>query len=137
MLVTGDITEQGDIAQYDEALRLLSQFTGKLLMVPGNHDIGTWHLFPPQVTGCHDLERRVTQEFAPKLGVCNCRINELQITPLSDGGTCRVMAIGIESASLKAHEAHMAQGEVGSTQLQALEQALADARKEPCPHPRR
>lgn len=131
LLVTGDITEQGDFRQYDEAFRLLSPFAGKLLMEPGNHDIaGIWHLPSPAATRCDELERQFTQEFAPRLGVCNCKINELQVTRISDGGTCRVMAIGVESASLKSHHAKMAQGEVGPKQLEALARALDDAKKE-------
>jgi 3',5'-cyclic AMP phosphodiesterase CpdA len=41
LIITGDITDDGDEQQYDNAFEVLNQFTGRLFICPGNHDFGT------------------------------------------------------------------------------------------------
>lgn len=40
LVVTGDITDDGRVEQYANALQLLSPFAGRIVVVPGNHDFG-------------------------------------------------------------------------------------------------
>lgn len=40
LIVTGDITDDGDAGQYDRALEALAAFAGRILICPGNHDFG-------------------------------------------------------------------------------------------------
>ena len=40
LIVTGDITDDGDAEQYDRAAEALSAFAGRMFICPGNHDFG-------------------------------------------------------------------------------------------------
>lgn len=40
IVITGDITDDGSEVQYAQALKILTPFTGRLIIVPGNHDYG-------------------------------------------------------------------------------------------------
>lgn len=40
LVVTGDITDDGREGQYAHALDLLAPFAGRIVVVPGNHDLG-------------------------------------------------------------------------------------------------
>ena len=40
VIATGDIVDDGAEEQYEEALRLLKPFSGRIILVPGNHDVG-------------------------------------------------------------------------------------------------
>jgi 3',5'-cyclic AMP phosphodiesterase CpdA len=41
LVVTGDITDDGREEQYAHALELLAPFAGRVVVVPGNHDMGS------------------------------------------------------------------------------------------------
>jgi 3',5'-cyclic AMP phosphodiesterase CpdA len=56
LVVTGDITDDGRAEQYAHALELLMPFKGRIVVVPGNHDMGA--------IGCvysRECHRRFTQ----------------------------------------------------------------------------
>ena len=40
LVVLGDVTDDGRRARYEEAARLLRPWSGRLLLAPGNHDMG-------------------------------------------------------------------------------------------------
>jgi 3',5'-cyclic AMP phosphodiesterase CpdA len=40
IVCTGDITDDGTEVQYANALKLLTPFSGRIILVPGNHDYG-------------------------------------------------------------------------------------------------
>lgn len=41
LAILGDLTDGGTAAQYRQALAILGPLTGRLVLVPGNHDVGT------------------------------------------------------------------------------------------------
>lgn len=40
LIVTGDITNSGEVEEYRDALKIFNPFKGKIFFVPGNHDYG-------------------------------------------------------------------------------------------------
>lgn len=45
LVITGDITDDGNSVQYENAYELLHPFKGRIVIVPGNHDFGKWGSF--------------------------------------------------------------------------------------------
>lgn len=45
LVITGDITDDGSAAQYENTYDLLHPFKGRIAIVPGNHDFGRWGNF--------------------------------------------------------------------------------------------
>jgi 3',5'-cyclic AMP phosphodiesterase CpdA len=110
--ITGDITDSGTIAQYQLAQRLLGPWleSGKLSVVPGNHDCGTY--------GLHFNEERWTT-FYRTFGTAVGRSSTLpwvkHVGP--------VALIGLDSTKASKGTG-WACGAVGGTQLQRLGEVL-------------
>ncbi len=120
VVVTGDITDDGDEVQYENAYKALKGFAGKLFVAPGNHDFGA-------VGSLYSRERAM-------------RFDEMISRPLHQGGTFfgennpvvnvikegedQVMFIALDT-NLETEECFdFACGEVGEKQLATLKAVL-------------
>ena len=128
LLVTGDITQSGTRGQYDQALKSLRPFEGRITFVPGNHDYG-------QLTGffCHDEKARdFDAYFARRLDRAQqyyAKTPYIRLIKESEDNT--VLIIGLNSCLImptmhKKFVAGQTFGLVGYRQLSLLKEALAD-----------
>lgn len=110
LMITGDITANGDEGEYFQAARALSRFQGRLLLVPGNHDYCNW--------GNDFGEERARRFESHLLAPLAIQHSFLQKDPfvnvLTDGGV-RVLTVGLSSnrtnprnQRLRARRAHRA-----------------------------
>lgn len=120
LIVTGDITDDGAPVQYANAYALLKPFTGKIYIVPGNHDFGAAGNF-------YSHERAI-------------RFDTMLAQPLAQGGTftgdstpvvntireqgLTIMLIALDSNLETNHPFDFACGQIGKGQLNALETIL-------------
>lgn len=123
LVVTGDITDDGSPRQYENAYALLEPFLGRIYICPGNHDFGA-------VGNLYSEER--ARRFDQSLAI-----------PLEQGGTFKgdctpvvnivkddvstAMLIALDSNLETQNPFDFACGEIGSSQLQALDTLLATA----------
>jgi len=121
LIVTGDITDDGDELQYENAFKALEPFIGRIFIAPGNHDYGAVGHF-------YSRERAL-------------RFDEMLSKPLKQGGTftgeaapvvdivgdtgSRVMLIALDTNLETNHPFDFACGEVGEKQLSSLESLLS------------
>ena len=121
LIVTGDIVDDGHELQYDEALKALKPFKGRVFICPGNHDFGGAGNF-------------FSRERAERFDHCLSR-------PLEQGGTFSgdqtpvvnfveenretVMLIAMDTNLETSHPFDFACGEVGETQLSYLDSLLS------------
>lgn len=128
LLVTGDITQSGTRGQYDQALRALRPFKGRIIFVPGNHDYG-------QLTGffCHDEKARdFDAYFASRLDPAQQYYQKTPyVRPIEESKDNKVLVIGLNSclimpAKHKKFVAGQTFGLVGYYQLSQLKEALTD-----------
>jgi len=112
LIITGDITDDGASGQYHEATRLLDPWRGRLLAVPGNHDLGPWgNVYSPAAEGRW-------QDWIEEMGVPR-------------HGSVPGWAIScLDSCSRTTSPLDFAQGEVGMKQLNWLSGELYRARAE-------
>jgi 3',5'-cyclic AMP phosphodiesterase CpdA len=120
LIITGDITDDGDELQYENAFESLEPFLGKVFIAPGNHDFGAAGNF-------YSRERAI-------------RFDEMLSEPLKQGGTFtgdntpvvnivgepggRIMLIALDTNLETVHPFDFACGEVGEEQLSFLETLL-------------
>ncbi len=123
LIITGDITDDGAIRQYENAYELLKPFIGRLYICPGNHDFGA-------VGNLYSEERAR-------------RFDSLLSIPLNQNGTFKgdnapvvntihddsasVLIIALDSNLETYYLFDFACGEIGKTQLQALDTILTAA----------
>jgi 3',5'-cyclic AMP phosphodiesterase CpdA len=122
LIVTGDITDDGHLLQYENALTALKPFIGRISIAPGNHDFGA--------TGLFYSEERAR------------RFDEMLSIPLQQGGTFsgdttpvitvvgaesnRVMLIALDTNLETPHPFDFSCGEVGEGQLRYLSTVLSN-----------
>lgn len=123
LIITGDITDDGAPLQYKNAYELLKPFGGRIYICPGNHDFGA-------VGNLFSRERAI-------------RFDELLAKPLDQGGTFHgdatpvvnvikdgatsILLIALDSNLETQHPFDFACGEIGETQLRALDTILTTA----------
>lgn len=116
LVVTGDIVDDGKEDQYAHALRLLSPFKGRIVVVPGNHSFGWLGNFYSKE--CHrrftKLRHELDAERPYLFRVDGIAVGEVIVldTCLRSGGTV-----------------DFAQGKVGKVALWRLKRKLAAMRK--------
>jgi len=122
LIVTGDIADDGDEEQFDQAYVALAPFKGRIFICPGNHDFGAAGNF-------YSKERAV--RFDRKLSI-----------PLQQGGTFtgdatpvvnlliddydKVILIALDTNLETESPFDFACGEVGERQMSFLKTVLAD-----------
>ncbi len=123
IIITGDITDDGSVKQYEQALALLRPFEGRIFICPGNHDFGASGNF-------YSHERAL-------------RFDEMLVTPLHQGGTFKgdntpvvnllqedgitIMLIALDSNLETQNAFDFACGEIGDSQLDSLYTLLSTA----------
>jgi len=126
LLVTGDIVDDGSGPQYEQAVRALSPFRGRLLVTLGNHDaclIGNIY--------SGDRARRFEDELLAPLGIAHRPLNKVpMVDEISDGKGAQLLAIGLNSVKQTEAIHDFAEGAIGRAQLAALEAHLVDPRYE-------
>jgi 3',5'-cyclic AMP phosphodiesterase CpdA len=122
LIITGDIVEDGYKEQYKLAYDALSPFTGRLFLCPGNHDFGEKGLLYSPVCA-----RRFDQYLALPLqqGGTFAGDNEPVLHLLQDG-PYRVLLIALDTNLETISPLDFACGQVGNTQLTALDRLLSD-----------
>ena len=122
LIITGDITDDGEEIQYDNAYDVLKNFTGRIFICPGNHDFGTRG---------SQYSRHKAKLFDQKLSIPlnqndfffgddNPVINRIKKGPV------KVLLIAIDSNLETSNTFDFACGEVGIYQLEYLDKFLAE-----------
>jgi len=122
LIVTGDIVDDGHEEQYRQAQAALLPFRGRIFICPGNHDFGSRGTF-------YSAE-------------CAARFDRWLSGPLNLGGTFagdnfpvlhllrdgeqRVLVMALDTNIETGNLLNFACGQVGSTQLRALDTLLSD-----------
>ena len=121
LIVTGDIADDGTEEQFENAHALLKPFKGKIFICPGNHDFGAvGNFYSHERALCFDdiLAKRLNQGGTFK-GDSTPVVNVLR-----DGSTM-IMLIALDSNLETLHAFDFACGEIGESQLSALNTILA------------
>ncbi len=119
LIITGDITDDGDPEQFRVAVKALSPFKGRVHLVPGNHDFGAaGNVFDIQRVRdfdrilCEGLD--IDHAFEEKTP---------HVEALQEDGR-KVLLIGLNSNLYTPQLFDFACGEIGATQLEQLDQVL-------------
>lgn len=124
LLVTGDVVDDGAAAQLEQARKALAPFTGRLLITPGNHDAGP--LGNVYEEAC---VKRFEELLLQPLGIAHRYLAKVPaVDELSDGGDTRLLAVGLNSVRETPKVVDFATGELGKTQVDALEGYLTNPR---------
>jgi len=122
LVITGDITDDGHPGQYQNALAALMPFKGKVFIVPGNHDFGAAGNFYSRQRAlrfdavlCDGLEQGGT--FAG---------DNMPVVNVVGDGKDHLMIIALDTNLETTNPFDFACGEVGETQLSALDAILSD-----------
>jgi 3',5'-cyclic AMP phosphodiesterase CpdA len=125
IILTGDLVDDGQDNQYDQACALLERFRGRLLVAPGNHDYGVLGNF---------FDQKAVARFDARLGPLTPSgylafgQKTLAKDELCDGQGTQVLAIGVNSCLMTPSPLDFACGEIGHAALEALQSTLADER---------
>lgn len=103
LIITGDLTDDGHPQQYAQAHALLSSFTGRTILVPGNHDYG------PSGIGYIPSCVRSFWSLAAMLG---------DVSQPCDLGNSRILVL--DSCLKTGSPADFSRGEIGAAQLRRL-----------------
>ena len=124
LLITGDITDDGDKVQYAKVFAALKPFVGHLLLTPGNHDYGPLGNFYSE-----DSAKAFDDYLLRKLSI-NHHFIEKQpmIDVLDDTQGTRVLAVGLNSVVNTEIPFDFARGEIGDEQLTSLQSILSDSK---------
>lgn len=126
LLVTGDVSDDAEEDQFEQAARALESFKGQLLVVPGNHD-AAWQ---GNVYSRY-RERRFEDHFLKELGIEHSFLDkDAAVDELTDGHGTQVLAIGLNSNRQTTSSGDFATGEVGQKQLDALDRCLQNPQYE-------
>ena len=122
LIITGDITDDGDERQYEKAYNILKNFKDKLFICPGNHDFGA-------IGNYFSMERakRFDEMLATPLGQNGTFIGENipVINVLKDAGN-EIILIALDTNLETESVFDYACGEVGEKQLKYLNTILSD-----------
>lgn len=126
LIITGDITDDGAPKQYENAYQFLKPFLGRVFICPGNHDFGA-------AGNLYSEERAL-------------RFDESLSVPLDQGGTFKgdctpvvtilkdgvseIMLIALDSNLETLNPFDFACGEIGQSQLEALDSIFATASRQ-------
>ena len=120
LLVTGDITDDGDSTQYNNAWDALSAFNGRIYICPGNHDFGAAGNFYEK-----SRAERFDHVLAGPLGQQGtCAGATRPVVNLVTAGNDQALIIALDSNLETLTPFDFACGKIGEMQLQALDQIL-------------
>ncbi len=123
LIITGDITDDGAPRQYENAYELLKPFIGRIYICPGNHDFGAvGNLYSDE------RSRRFDQSLAIPLGQGGTFKGDCTpVVNIVKEGSSTAMLIALDSNIETQSPFDFACGEIGSSQLQALDTLLKTA----------
>jgi len=122
LLVTGDVTDDGDKAQYAKAFATLKPFIGHLLLTPGNQDYGPLGTFYSE-----DSAKAFDDCLLRKLSISHHFIDkQTAVDVLDDTQGTQVLAVGLNSVVNTEIPFDFARGEIGDDQLTSLQGILSD-----------
>jgi 3',5'-cyclic AMP phosphodiesterase CpdA len=121
LILTGDITDDGAPAQYENAYALLKPFKDKIFICPGNHDFGAVGNFYG-----HERALRFDNILATQLDQGGTFKGDSTpvVNTIKDGDT-DILLIALDSNLETEHPFDFACGEIGETQLKALKTILS------------
>lgn len=124
LIVTGDITDDGSIEQYNKTYKLFQPFAKRIFICPGNHDFGAVGNFYS-----HERALRFDEKLAKPLNQGGTFKGDSTpvVNVLKDGNT-EVMLIALDSNLETEHPFDFSCGEIGELQLKALHTLLATTR---------
>jgi 3',5'-cyclic AMP phosphodiesterase CpdA len=118
VIITGDITDDGDEKQYENAYNMLKYFKGRLHICPGNHDFGRNGLL-------YDMEKAKRYfKFSEALGIGSGFVDNLPMMDFINGRDFQIRIISLNSNLDTKSPFDFARGEIGSLQLSCLQSAL-------------
>lgn len=122
LVVTGDIVDDGHFEQYENAYNELEQFIGRIFIVPGNHDFGAVGNFYSR-----ERARRFDEMLSSRLNQGGTFYGEnAPVVNIVRDGSDTVMFIAIDTNLETEHPFDFACGQVGDSQLAALETILTN-----------
>ena len=121
LIITGDIADDGTKAQFENAYELLQQFKDKIFICPGNHDFGAAGNFYS-----HERALRFDDLLSKPLNQAGTFKGDSTpvVKKINDGGI-EIMLIALDSNLETEHPFDFACGEIGDTQLRALNAILS------------
>lgn len=124
LLVTGDITQHGNAAEYNTAAKALMPFKDRIFLTPGNHDYGS--LFGTDYS--EGKARYFDKPFAEGLGFTHGFSGKKVFSRIlkDSSGRSMLMIIGLNSCS-KTGIKDFAQGKIGRKQRDELNVILTDS----------
>jgi predicted phosphodiesterase len=122
LIITGDITDDGDEQQYNNAFDVLNHFNGRIFICPGNHDFGTRG---------NQYSKKKAKMFDQKLSIPlgqndfffgdnNPVVNKLKKGPV------KTVLIAVDTNLETNSTLDFACGEVGKTQIEYLDKFLSE-----------
>lgn len=95
VVVTGDVTANGDEKEYQQAVFGLERFKGHLMVVPGNHDFN-WggNKYDPE------RARRFDSYFLKKLGISHGYYDRAPEVRTFEDGEEKVLVVGLNSNAM-------------------------------------
>ncbi len=119
VVITGDISDDGDRGQLDNALEALRPLAGRLSIIPGNHDGGPAGNF--YMARC---VRDFDEILCARLGSSARFYDKLPATHTTVVGGIKILFIGLNSNLPTTQPFDFACGEVGDSQIAALDGIL-------------
>jgi 3',5'-cyclic AMP phosphodiesterase CpdA len=122
LIVTGDITDDGDTEQYDRAVEALSGFAGRIVICPGNHDFGAAGFMYERPRA-----RLFDEKLACPLGQNGTFAGSTQpVVNLLKDADDQVLLIALDSNLETQTPFDFACGQIGKSQLGALDAILGN-----------
>lgn len=123
LIITGDIADDGKNEQFENAYTMLERFKGRVFICPGNHDFGAAGNFYSDERALR-FDRVLAQQL--NQGGTFKGDSTPVVNVLKDGST-KVMLIALDSNLETEHPFDFACGEIGESQLRALDTILGTA----------
>lgn len=122
LIVTGDITDDGYEVQYEHAYQALAPFVGQIFICPGNHDFGAkGNLFSRE--RAERFDRMLALPLQQKGTFCG---DNLPVLNLLQEEEQQILLIALDTNLETLSPFDFACGQVGATQLTALNSLLSD-----------
>lgn len=121
VILTGDVTDDGDEAQYVNALAALERFRGRLWLVPGNHDYGPLGNFYSDECASR-FDRFLSMPFAQGITFGEGSVPSVNVVATESE---RVVLIGLDSNLRTADPFDWACGQIGEQQRAMLTDILS------------
>jgi 3',5'-cyclic AMP phosphodiesterase CpdA len=121
ILVTGDITDDGNEAQYRNAQAALRPFRGRAFLVPGNHDYGPFGSFYDEACA-----ERFDQYLATPFDLPTFSQGPVPSVTIRETPTEKVLLVGLNSNRRTVDPFDFACGEIGEAQRERLAQILSN-----------